>query len=453
MALPTISQPIMSFDKSKGLREKAHARIPGGAHVYAKGDDQYPVLAPGFIARGEGCHVWDVDGNEFIEYGMGLRAVALGHAYRPVVEAAHRQMLLGNNFTRSSPIELECAEALSRLIPSAEMVKFAKNGSDCTTAAVKLARAFTGRDMVAVCADQPFFSVDDWFIGSTPLSAGIPKAIRDLTVKFRYNDLASIEALFERYAGRIACLILEAETTVTPAPGFLEGLHRIVRDHGALFILDEMITGFRWHLGGAQSFYGIHPDLSTFGKAIANGFSLSALVGRRDIMERGGLYHGRERVFLLSTTHGAEAHSLAAAIETMRIYEQEKVVDRLYRQGRRLRQGIQRAIAEHHLDGYFAVLGKEPNLIYATFDEKKNPSQSFRTLFLQETIRRGLLMPSLVVSFSHSDADVDRTIDAVADALAVYRQALEVGIDKYLIGRPVRPVFREFKDAQWDALS
>jgi glutamate-1-semialdehyde 2,1-aminomutase len=443
----------MKFDKSKTLREQAHSRIPGGAHVYAKGDDQFPVLAPGFIARGEGCHVWDVDGNEFIEYGMGLRSVSLGHAYRPVVEAAHRQMLLGNNFTRSSPIELECAERLARLIPSAEMVKFAKNGSDCTTAAVKLARAFTGRDMVAVCGDQPFFSVDDWFIGSTPLSAGIPKAIQDLTVKFRYNDLASIEALFRLYPGRIACVILEAETTVPPAPGFFDGLQRIVRDHGAIFILDEMITGFRWHLGGAQTYYGIHPDLSTFGKAIANGFSLSALVGRRDIMERGGLYHDRERVFLLSTTHGAEAHSLAAAIETMRIYEQEQVVDRLYRQGRRLRQGIQHAIAQHHLDGYFAVLGKEPNLIYATFDEKKNPSQLYRTLFLQETIQRGLLIPSLVVSFSHSDEDIDRSIDAVAEALGVYSKALEVGIDKYLIGRPVKPVFREFNGIQRDALS
>jgi glutamate-1-semialdehyde 2,1-aminomutase len=295
--------------------------------------------------------------------------------------------------------------------------------------------------------------VDDWFIGSTPLSAGIPKAIQDLTVKFRYNDLASIEALFRLYPGRIACVILEAETTVPPVPGFFDGLQRIVRDHGAIFILDEMITGFRWHLGGAQTYYGIHPDLSTFGKAIANGFSLSALVGRRDIMERGGLYHDRERVFLLSTTHGAEAHSLAAAIETMRIYEQEQVVDRLYRQGRRLRQGIQHAIAQHHLDGYFAVLGKEPNLIYATFDEKKNPSQLYRTLFLQETIQRGLLIPSLVVSFSHSDEDIDRSIDAVAEALGVYSKALEVGIDKYLIGRPVKPVFREFNGIQRDALS
>jgi glutamate-1-semialdehyde 2,1-aminomutase len=165
---------VMKFDKSKELQERAHSLIPGGAHVYAKGDDQYPYLAPGFIHRGHGCHVWDVDGNEFIEYGMGLRAVSLGHSYASVVEAAYRQMQFGTNFNRSAAIEVECAERIAALIPSAEMVKFAKNGSDVTTAAVRLARAFTGRDMVAVCGNQPFFSVDDWFIGSTVFSAGIP---------------------------------------------------------------------------------------------------------------------------------------------------------------------------------------------------------------------------------------------------------------------------------------
>jgi len=435
---------LMKFEKSKALQDKVHAVIPGGAHVYAKGDDQYPVLAPGFIARGAGCHVWDLDGNEFIEYGMGLRAVSLGHAYSPVVEAAHQQMLLGTNFTRPSPIEIECAEMLVRLIPSAEMVKFAKNGSDVTTAAVKLARAFTGRDMVAVCGDQPFFSVDDWFIGTTSLSAGIPRAIQDLTVKFSYNDLASLAALFRRYAGQIACVILEAETTVPPAPGFLEGLQKMVHENGAVFILDEMITGFRWHLGGAQTYYGVRPDLSTFGKAIANGFSLSALVGRREIIDRGGLHHNKKRLFLLSTTHGAETHALAAGIETLRIYEREHVVEYLYRQGTRLRKGIESAIAEYHLKDYFAVLGKEPNLIYATFDENLKPSQPFRTLFLQETIRRGLLAPSLVVSFSHTDADIERSVEVIAEVLHVYKKALEEGIGKYLEGRSVKPVFREF---------
>src|SRR5579863_10048099 len=179
----------MSFEQSSLLRAKAHSLIPGGAHTYAKGDDQYPLLAPGFIARGAGCHVWDVDGNEFIEFGMGLRAVTLGHGYRRVVEAAYRQMQLGTNFTRPAPIELECAEELLGIIGNAEMVKFGKDGSDATTAAVKLSRAYTGRDLVARCADQPFFAVDDWFIGNTPMSAGIPRMIQDLTVQFRYNDI------------------------------------------------------------------------------------------------------------------------------------------------------------------------------------------------------------------------------------------------------------------------
>jgi glutamate-1-semialdehyde 2,1-aminomutase len=432
------------FDKSAALQERARALIPGGAHVYAKGEDQFPSHAPGFIERGLGCHVWDADGNEFIEYGMGLRAVSLGHGYKSVAEAAHQQALLGLNFTRPCPIEIECAEMLAGLIPSADMVKFSKNGSDVTTAAVKLARAFTGRDMVAVCGDQPFFSVDDWFIGSTPLSAGIPKVTKDLTVKFRYNDLASLGELFDKYPGKIACAILEAETTVVPSPGFLQGLQDLVRKNGAIFILDEMITGFRWHLRGAQTYYGLRPDLSTFGKAIANGFALSALVGRRDLMELGGLSHPKERVFLLSTTHGAETHSLAAALETIRIYESEHVIEYLYRQGVRLRSGINQAIASRRLEGYFAVLGKEPNLVYATRDENKNPSQAFRTLFLQETIKRGLLMPSLVVSFSHSDEDIDRTVAAIDEALGVYKKALEDGVDKYLVGRPVKPVYRRF---------
>ncbi len=435
---------MMKFDKSNVLRNRAHALIPGGAHVYAKGDDQYPFNAPGFIERGRGCHVWDIDGNEFIEYGMGLRSVSLGHGYPSVVEAAHRQMVLGTNFSRPSPIEAECAEILASFVDNAEMIKFGKNGSDVTTAAVKLARAFTGRDMVAVCGDQPFFSVDDWFIGSTALSAGVPKPMQALTVKFQYNDLASLQRLFTQFPDSIACVILEAETTVAPAPGFLEGLQEMIRKNGSVFILDEMITGFRWHLGGAQTYYHLRPDLSTFGKAIANGFSVAALVGRRDLMELGGLHHDKRRVFLLSTTHGAETHALAAAMETMRIYRNEGVIEHLYSRGARLRSGIERVIANFNLEGYFVLLGKEPNLIYATRDEHKKPSQAFRTLFLQETIKRGFLMPSLVVSFSHSDDDIDRTIACIEEALGVYRKALEEGVGKYLEGRAVKPVFREF---------
>jgi glutamate-1-semialdehyde 2,1-aminomutase len=436
--------PTMTFRLSAGWQKKAHWLIPGGAHTYAKGDDQYPQMAPAFLTRGDGCHVWDVDGNEFIEYGMGLRAVTLGHGYRPVVEAAYRQMLLGTNFTRPATIELDCAQELLSLIESADMVKFAKDGSDVTSAAVRLSRAYTGRDMIARCGDQPFFSVDDWFMGNTPMSAGIPEVVQDLTVQFKYNNIESLRSVFDQNPGRIACVIMEAATTVEPENGFLAEVQQLCRSMGAIFILDEMITGFRWHLGGAQKVYRISPDLSTFGKAMGNGFSVSALAGKRELMELGGLSHDRARVFLLSTTHGAENHSLAAAIQTMKIYRSDNVVEYLYRQGERLRAGINRAIEVLDLVGYFEVQGRPCNLIYATYDQSRQPSQSFRALFLQETIQRGLLMPSMVISFSHTDADVDRTIDAVGESLRIYRRALEDGVEKYLIGRPVKPVFRKF---------
>ncbi len=372
---------------------------------------------------------------------MGLRAVSLGHAHPRILAAVYRQMLLGNNFTRPAPIEVECAEALLALV-GGEMVKFAKNGSDVTTAAVKLARAYTGRDMVALCADHPFFSTDDWFIGSTPMSAGIPDAIRALTVKFRFNDLESVDELFRRHPGRIACVISEPATFVEPEAGFLAALQETCRRHGALLILDEMITGFRWDLGGAARTYGVDPDLRTFGKAIANGFSVSALVGRREVMKLGGLDYEGDRVFLLSTTHGAECPSLAAALETMAVYREEDVIGGLARAGMRLKQGVENHTARLALQDRFLVLGHPANLIFATRDRAGRPSQVFRTLFLQEMIQRGFITPSFVVSHAHDEPIIDATIAAVGEALEVYRQALDEGPEKYLVGRPVQPVFR-----------
>jgi glutamate-1-semialdehyde 2,1-aminomutase len=432
------------FEKSDSLRARFCSIIPGGAHTYAKGDDQFPATCAPYLVRGSGCHVWDMDGNEFIEYGMGLRAVTLGHACQRVNEAVFRQMRLGNNFTRPATIELECAEELQRLIASAEMIKFGKNGSDATNAAVKLARAYTGRDLVAVCAEHPFFSVDDWFIGTTPMNAGIPPAVRALTVQFRYNDLHSIESLFAAHPGQIACMILEVEKEEEPRDGFLHRAQELCRANGAVFIIDEMITGFRWHLGGGQAYHKITPDLSTFGKAMGNGFSISALVGRREIMRLGGLDHDRERVFLLSLTHGAENPGLAAALEVMRIYQEEPVIDEMWRRGRRLREEIQRVIAARGLESHFAIGGRPPCLTYATLDSKRAPSQDFRTLFLQETIRRGILAPSFIVSYAHSDADIDRTVEVVDGALEVYARALEDGVEKHLVGRPVKPVWRRY---------
>ena len=349
---PIVRSDPKDFSGSRALQPKAHKLIPGGAHTYSKGDDQYPEQAPAFIARGKGCHVWDVDGNDFIEYGMGLRSVTLGHAFEPIVEAAYKQMQLGINFTRPAKIEVELAEAMLEVIDGADMVKFAKNGSDVTTAAVKLARAYTGRDLIAICGDQPFFSVDDWFIGTTEMNAGVPQTIAGMTLKFRYNDLGNLRDLFDQYPDQIACVVMEAEAVTTPAPGYLNQVKDLCEGRGAVLIFDEMITGFRWHLGGAQKFHGVVPHLSTFGKAMGNGYAISALAGKREIMRLGGLDHDQPRVFLLSTTHGAETHALAASLATIRIYHEQNVVEFLWRQGERLRSLVRQSIAENRLEGF-----------------------------------------------------------------------------------------------------
>jgi glutamate-1-semialdehyde 2,1-aminomutase len=439
-----VDSEIHPFVGSVRLQKQAHALIPGGCHTYAKGEDQYPVLAPGFIARGAGCRVWDVDGHEYIEYGMGNRAVALGHAYPAVIAAVRRELERGCNFTRPSPIELRAAEAFLELVDGAEMVKFCKDGSDATSGAVRLARAVTGRDLIARCVEHPFFAVDDWFIGTTEMNAGIPRAISDMTLGFRYGDLAGTQLLFERHQGQIAALILEPARIVEPPPGYLAALRDLCHANGALLIFDEMITGFRWHNGGAQACYGVTPDLSCFGKAMANGFSVSALAGKRDFMRRGGLDHDDERVFLLSTTHGGETHALAAAIATMRVYRDEPVIAHLDRQGRRLKAELDAAIARHGLAEHVSVFGRPCCLLYGTLDRDRRPSQAFRTLLLQETIRRGVLMPSLVVSYSHGDEDIERTVAAIDAALGIYRRALDEGVERYLIGRPSQVAVRRY---------
>ena len=442
--LQPLQDKDLNFSESRKLQRRSHGLIPGGAHTYAKGDDQFPELSPGFIVRGKGCHVWDPDGNEYIEYGMGCRAVALGHAYEPVVEAVRRELSNGTNFSRPSPIEVRCAEDLLGLIEGAEMAKFSKDGSAATTAAVKLARAVTGRDMIAICADHPFFATNDWFIGTTALDAGIPPSVKSLTVKFNYNDIESVRSLFEQYPGRLAGLIMEPAKYEDPRDNFLHETQKLCRENGSVFILDEMITGFRWHNGGAQKAYEIVPDLSTFGKALANGFSVSALVGKREIMELGGLFHDRERVFLLSTTHGAETHSLAAAIATMQVYKDEPVIETLHRQGERLATGLNTVIAAHGLRDHVRIIGRPCSLVFATLDADKKPSQACRSLLLQELIKRGILGQSLVISYSHTDEDVDRTIEAFDNALPIYKSALDIGVEHFLVGRPSQGVYRKF---------
>lgn len=431
------------FPISARLRAESHRLIPGGAHTYAKGDDQYPEDAPSFIERGKGCYVWDCDGNRFIEYGSGLRSITLGHAYAPVIEAAAAQMQLGANFVRPARLELQLAERFLGFIGQPDsMVKFAKNGSDCTTAAVKLARAYTGRDYIAICGDQPFFSTDDWFIGATPMHSGIPQAVRDLTLRFRYNDLASIEALFSEHPGQVAAIILEAATADAPAPGFLEGAKALCHKHGAVFIIDETITGFRCRKNSAQLFYGVRGDLSIWGKGIANGFALSALVGEPHIMNLGGINHERPRLFLLSTTHGAESHAMAACIAVMDEYDRIGATELMHQQGEKLKAGVLGLISQNNLQGYVDVVGPGANLAYVTCDREGRRSQVYRTIFMQEMIAQGLLGPSFVINCAHDDSAIDQTLSGLEKVLPVYARAIADGPERFLKGRPVKPVWR-----------
>ncbi|MEM7208445.1 MAG: glutamate-1-semialdehyde 2,1-aminomutase [Pseudomonadota bacterium] len=434
----------MQSDESKSLQKICHEIIPGGCHTYAKGDDQFPENSPAFLKRGSGSHVWDFDDNEYIEYGMGCRAVTLGHAYPPVVEAAQNEMLNGANFCRPAPIETYCAQSLLEMVPAAEMVKFVKDGSSATTAAVKLARAVTGRDKVAFCIDHPFFATNDWFIGKTAMDAGIPEQTKSLSLTFSFNDINGLEALFNANPNEIACVILEPTKYEPPKDNFLHRVKDLCHRNGALFVLDEMITGFRWHNGGCQSLYDIEPDLSTFGKALGNGFAVSALLGKSQYMERGGLYHNHPRVFLLSTTHGAETHALAAAIATMDTYKNEPVIETLSNQGMRLKSGLDEVIANHDLQDYVQIVGEPQCLVYVTKDQDKKSSQYYRALFMQEIIKRGIIGPSFIISYSHSNDDVDKTIEAVDGALAVYSRAISDGVDRYLSGGPTQVVYRTY---------
>ena len=433
---------MTSFAASNAHMSVAHGLIPGGAHTYAKGDDQYPAGMAPVIERGAGCRVRDIDGNEFVEFGNGLRSTTLGHRFEPVLRAVRDHLELGVNFVRPHRIELEAAQRLVDLIPSAEMVKFGINGSDSTTAALRLARAFTNREMVAVCRQHPFLSADDWFIGTTPMSAGIPKATQRLTVQFNYNDLADVARLFETFPGEIAALVLEAETVEPPADGYFAGLRRLCDEHGALLILDEIITGFRWHERGAQFVYGIEPDLCVFGKGLANGFPLSALAGRADIMRLGGFVDDADRVFLLSQTAGGQPWALAAMLAVIDTYQRERIAERLRQIGARLRQGVEQAVADAGLSSHFQLKGRDCNLVYAALDGEGRPSQEFRTLVLQELVERGILAPSFVVCAAHDESAISQVIDAVAGLMPIYQRALEDGVGGLLRGRSVRPAIR-----------
>jgi glutamate-1-semialdehyde 2,1-aminomutase len=400
-------------------------------------------MAP-VLVRGRGARVWDVDGNEFVEYGMGMRAVTLGHAYEPVLEAVRKVLVDGLSFTRPTELELAAAEDFLSLVPGADMVKFGKNASDATSTAIRLARAATGRDLVALCGDQPYFSSQDWFVGTLPINSGVPEAVRSLIKQFHYNDLESLRSVLEQHEGRVACVMLEAASALAePVPGFLEGVRELCNRHGSVLIFDETITGFRWAAGGAQAVYGVTPDLSTWGKAMGNGFPISAIAGRRELMELGGLNTDRPRVFLLSSTHGGETVSLAAFRAVVRAYAERDPVATMERQGAKLAAGVNAAAAEAGIADALSVVGRPSCQVFRTADATVAPSQPMRTLFLQEILRRGVLGQSYVISAAHTSRDVEQTIEAARAAIPAYRKALETGRPEDLFeGRPVAPAHR-----------
>lgn len=443
-----MSERKPSFAKSNERRIRAKQVIPGGAHTYSKGDDQFPAESPHSIVRGKGARIWDVDGNEFVDWGMGLTSVILGHAYDPVVQAVRDELSNGVNFSRPSYLEVELAERLRDLIPCAEMVKFSKNGSDATSAAVRLARACTGRNLVLRCQDQPFFSIHDWFIGDTAVNAGIPEAIQKLTRRFKFNDAAGFETVVEQHrADGIACVILQPADTVAPAPGFLEKVREVCTRHGIVLIFDEVVTGFRWHASGAQALYGVTPDLAAFGKAMANGFSISALAGKRALMERGGLEHDRERVFLMSTTYGGETHHLRAAMATIDelTRDDSAAVRKIWEAGRRLKEGFNSIAGELGIAERAILGGIDCKPILAFRNEKGEASYELRTLFLQEMIREGVLILGISPSLSHGESELDQTLAAARKALGVVRRAIDQGsVEGLLVGPVAKPVFRKF---------
>ncbi|MBC7863955.1 MAG: glutamate-1-semialdehyde 2,1-aminomutase [Bacteroidia bacterium] len=450
------------MDYSKRL----HALIPGGAHTYSRGDDQYPKNAPQILSHGKGAWVWDADGNKFLDYGLGLRSVTVGYDYEEISEAGIAEIRKGNNLTRASLTELKAAETMVDLFPWADMVKFAKNGSIVTTAAIKLSRAYTGKKFVAMCAEHPFFTYDDWFIGTTPMDKGIPRESKSSSLRFHYNNIDSLKKLFDKFPNQIACVILEPVTYLSPGPdtcgkdlsikpdykncadkekSFLHQVKELCKKNGAVFILDEMITGFRWDLQGAMKTYDIEPDLATFGKGMANGFALAALVGKKEIMELGGiLKEGAERVFLISTTHGSEMSAFGAFIKTIDVYKQKDVTAHLWKYGKEFTDGMNALAKKHGIQKFFSVEGYACSPYYFTRDRNKDVSLDFRTLFSQEMIKGGVLIPWVALSYSHTTEELDFTLKAADKALEIYARALNDGVEKYLVGKSIKPVFRKY---------
>ncbi|HTX17377.1 MAG TPA: aminotransferase class III-fold pyridoxal phosphate-dependent enzyme [Bacteroidota bacterium] len=418
--------------ESNELYERAAGLIPGHSQTLAKGPGQYVNgVAPKYLVRGKGAHVWDVDGNEYIDYNMGIGPLSLGYCYGAVDEAIRRQLNDGITFSMMHPLEVEVAELIREVIPNAEMVRFSKTGADVTSAAIRLARAYTGRPNVVCCG---YHGWHDWYIAVTDRNKGILQEVRDHTFTIQYNDFDSV---LEAIDDDTACVILEPAVFDVPENNFLHRLKDLCRQKGALLVFDEMWTGFRLALGGAQEYFGIKADLATFSKAIANGMPLSVLTGKADIMKL------LEKDVFFYTTFGGEALSLAAAKATIEEMKSQRVVEYIKHQGKKLRHGVN-AIAKGIGMDYVSCVGFDCRSL-VTFSQSAGQPLEMKSLVQQEMFKRGILWSGFhTISFSHTDEDIDYTLLAYREAFSILQEAVNTGnVAASLRGSVVEPVFRK----------
>jgi glutamate-1-semialdehyde aminotransferase len=421
-----------NLTRSKSYWERAVKVIMDGTQLYSKGPMvNVQGVAPIYLQRGAGAHVWDVDGNEYIDYTSGVGSIILGYCYPRINQAIARQLADGTNLGLIHPLEVEAAELIVENIPCAEMLRFLKTGSGATTAAVRIARAYTGRDKII---KGEYHGWHDWTMAHTSRNAGIPKVLRDTVFYVEYNNLAQYEALFSEHPEEIAAVITEPVELEPPRLDFLNKLKKLAHAHGALLIFDEVVTGFRFGLGGAQEYFGVTPDLACFGKATSNGMPLSAVVGRAEIFK-----NVSKKIFM-STTFGGEMLSLAACVANIQELKEMPVIDHIWAVGKRLKDGA------NELAGSIGVniecLGYPPRINLVFRDEGGNLSDELKSLFLQEAVKRGVLMGwQMFPTYSHSDEDVSRTLEAFEDAMRICKRAVqENNVAGYLEGELARAV-------------
>lgn len=422
---PDITESNLLYNRALGL-------IPSVTQTLAKGPSQYVNgVAPKYIKRGKNAHVWDVDGNEYIDLNMAIGPLSIGYAIPEIDDAIIAQLEDGITFSMMHPLEVEVAELIRDVVPNTECVRYSKTGADVVSAAVRLARAFTKKNKILCCG---YHGWHDWYIAVTDRNNGIPSVIEDLTFTFNYNDIESVKDSID---DDVACIILEPFVFQAPTNNFLQELRNLCDEKGILLVFDEMWTGFRISLGGAQEYFGVRADMALFSKAVANGMPLAILTGRADIMAL------LDKDVFFYTTFGGEALSLAAAKATIEYMKEHEVQRVIAEKGKRLRDGYNDIAASLGMN-YTACSGFDCRTIM-TFDASAGNPLEMKSLVQQEMIKRGVLWGGFHnVSFSLTETDIDHILSAYGEVLPILQNAVDSGnVRKRLRGEPVSPVFRK----------